>query len=195
MMLFGKGVTKMDKFDEMYEGKWYTIIGVSPKHAEELKKSLISALMVPHYSVGMPKKFYTFTSKELNEKYKLTGKKKLNENKGFFAFSREGLNMERLEHLREFMGDYWFHDVVNAIKIPEGVLAEMERYAKKLFLKKEYPKGTRVRLKKMNDPQAIPVGTEGTVMGIDDMGDLLMKWDNGSSLKLNLLLDEFEKIK
>lgn len=195
MMLFGKEVTKMDKFDEMYEGKWYTIIGVSPKHAEELKKSLISALMVPNYSVGMPKKFYTFTGKELNEKYKLTGKKKLNENKGFFAFSREGLDMERLEHLRGFMGDYWFNDVVNAIKIPEDVLTKIERDAKKLFLKKEYPKGTRVRLKKMVDPQAIPVGTEGTVMGVDDMGDLLVKWDNGSSLKLIFLIDEFEKIK
>ena len=185
----------MDKFDEMYEGKWYTVIGISQKYVDKVKKSLTDALSVRNYLVGTPKKFYTFSGKELNEKYNLTGKKKLNDNKGFLAFSSEGLNMKRLEEFRNFMGDYWFDDIVDAIKIPECVLTEIERHAKKLFLKKEYPKGTRVRLKKMVDPQAVPVGTEGTVMGIDDMGDLLMKWDNGSRLKLIFLVDKFEKIK
>lgn len=31
------------------------------------------------------------------------------------------------------------------------------------MLRSGYPNGTRVRLVKMNDPQAPPVGTEGTV--------------------------------
>ena len=185
----------MDKFDEMYEGKWYTVIGISQKYVDEVKKSLTHALLTKSYPIGTPKKFYSFTGKELNEKYKLTGKKKLNDNKGFLAFSSEGMNMKRLEEFRNFMGDYWFDDIVDAIKLPECVLTEIERHAKKLFLKKEYPKGTRVRLKKMVDPQAVPIGTEGTVMGVDDMGDLLMKWDNGSRLKLIFLVDEFEKIK
>lgn len=195
MMLFGKEVTKMDKFDEMYEGKWYTMIGISEKDAGKVKQLLIDTLSIKNYSVGTPKKFYTFSGKELNEKYNLTGKKKLNDNKGFLAFSSEGLNMKRLEEFRDFMGDYWFDEIVNILKIPEEVLSDMERNAKKLFLENTYPKGTRVRLKKMEDPQAVPVGTEGTVMGIDDMGDLLMKWDNGSRLKLIFLVDEFEKIK
>lgn len=32
----------------------------------------------------------------------------------------------------------------------------------------EYPIGTRVELLKMNDVQAPPVGTKGTVRGVDD---------------------------
>lgn len=53
-----------------------------------------------------------------------------------------------------------------------------------------YPPGTRVRLLKMDDPQAPPVGTEGTVRGVDDVADLLVSWDNGSSLKVVYGVDE-----
>ena len=51
-------------------------------------------------------------------------------------------------------------------------------------LRKEYPVGTRVELVKMDDCQAPPVGTKGTVMGIDDTGSLLMHWDTGSGLNV-----------
>ena len=41
-------------------------------------------------------------------------------------------------------------------------------------IKKAYPTGTRVVLVQMDDPQAPPVGTQGTVYGVDDLGDLLV---------------------
>ena len=47
-------------------------------------------------------------------------------------------------------------------------------------LRREYPAGTRVELVCMDDCQAPPAGTHGTVLGVDDTGSLLMKWDNGS---------------
>lgn len=49
-------------------------------------------------------------------------------------------------------------------------------------IRKRYPAGTRVQLLKMDDPQAPPAGTMGTVQGVDDLGDLMVFWDNGSSL-------------
>lgn len=49
-------------------------------------------------------------------------------------------------------------------------------------LRREYPAGTRVELVQMDDAQAPPIGTRGTVEGVDDTGSLLMKWDNGSGL-------------
>ena len=49
---------------------------------------------------------------------------------------------------------------------------------------REYPAGTRVELVQMDDPQAPPVGTKGTVKGVDDTGSLLMRWDNGSGLNV-----------
>lgn len=61
-----------------------------------------------------------------------------------------------------------------------------------MFMKKEivqalrrlYPKGTRVKLVKMDDPQAPPMGTRGTVIGVDDIGSIMVRWDNGSSLNV-----------
>ena len=36
----------------------------------------------------------------------------------------------------------------------------------------------------MNDLQAPPPGTKGTVLAVDSTASLIMKWDNGSSLNV-----------
>ena len=51
-------------------------------------------------------------------------------------------------------------------------------------LRKQYPRGTRVELLKMKDPQAPPVGTRGTVIGVDSIGSIMVRWDNGSGLHI-----------
>lgn len=51
-------------------------------------------------------------------------------------------------------------------------------------IRKEYPVGTLVELVRMDDPQAPPVGTKGTVRGVDDIGSIMVSWDNGSGLSL-----------
>lgn len=47
-----------------------------------------------------------------------------------------------------------------------------------------YPAGTRVELLHMDDPQAPPAGTRGTVTGVDDIGSIMVNWDNGSGLNV-----------
>lgn len=61
-------------------------------------------------------------------------------------------------------------------------------------LRKEYPQGTRIRLLEMDDSQAPPIGTEGTVLDVDDIGSLVVHWDNGSSLNVVYEIDRVEKI-
>jgi hypothetical protein len=51
-------------------------------------------------------------------------------------------------------------------------------------LRKQYPPGTRVELIRMEDIQAPPTGTRGTVIGVDDIGSIMVSWDNGSSLSV-----------
>ena len=51
-------------------------------------------------------------------------------------------------------------------------------------VRREYPAGTRVELIQMDDLLAPPPGTQGTVIGVDDTGSLLMRWDNGSGLNV-----------
>lgn len=43
-----------------------------------------------------------------------------------------------------------------------------------------YPKGTRIELVKMDDVQAPPVGTRGTVLCVDDTGSLIVDWDGNN---------------
>lgn len=52
------------------------------------------------------------------------------------------------------------------------------------YLREHYPAGCRVQLDHMEDTQAPPAGTMGTVYGVDDIGSIMVKWDNGSTLSV-----------
>lgn len=62
------------------------------------------------------------------------------------------------------------------------------------MLRINYPKGTRVELVKMDDVQAPPIGTHGTVTCVDDIGTIMVDWDNGSKLGIALGEDICRKI-
>lgn len=51
-------------------------------------------------------------------------------------------------------------------------------------IRKQYPVGCRVELLRMDNPQAPPIGTKGTVRYVDDIGSLGVAWDNGSTLQV-----------
>ena len=64
---------------------------------------------------------------------------------------------------------------------------------RRAYAERNYPPGTRVRLVSMpDDPDPVPEGTCGTVLAVDDAGQLLMQWDNGCSLSLLPGVDSFE---
>ena len=62
-------------------------------------------------------------------------------------------------------------------------------------VRREYPAGTRVELVWMDDVQAPPIGTKGTVTGVDDMASVMVAWDNGSSLHVIYGEDAVRRIK
>lgn len=61
-------------------------------------------------------------------------------------------------------------------------------------MRTEYPKGTRVELLQMDDLQAPPIGTLGTVVGVDDAASLLVDWDTGSGLNVVYGVDRVRKV-
>ena len=61
------------------------------------------------------------------------------------------------------------------------------------LLRKTHPAGTRVELVRMDDVQAPPIGTKGTVYGVDDTGSILVNWDNGSGLNVVYGIDSCRK--
>lgn len=52
------------------------------------------------------------------------------------------------------------------------------------WIRRAYPAGSRVELLRMDDPQAPPIGTRGTVIGVDDIGSIMVRWDNGCGLSV-----------
>lgn len=66
---------------------------------------------------------------------------------------------------------------------------QLENYRRK------YPSGCRVELVSMDDVQAPPIGTKGTVIAVDDACNLIVKWDNGNCLNVILGIDEVRKLK
>lgn len=61
-------------------------------------------------------------------------------------------------------------------------------------VKEQYPKGTPIRLYSMEGEQTVPLGSRGIVDHVDDIGQIHMKWENGSCLALNVEEDRFEII-
>ena len=49
-------------------------------------------------------------------------------------------------------------------------------------IKAQFPAGCRVELVSMDDWNAPPEGTLGTVVAVDDIGTVHVRWSNGSTL-------------
>jgi len=49
-------------------------------------------------------------------------------------------------------------------------------------LRKQYPSGCTIELVSMDDEQAVPRGTKGTVVQVDDIGTIHTAWETGSTL-------------
>lgn len=61
-------------------------------------------------------------------------------------------------------------------------------------LRAEYPVGCRIVLDEMDDKQAPKIGTQGTCMGVDDAGNIMVSWDSGGSLSIAYGADSCHRV-
>ena len=61
-------------------------------------------------------------------------------------------------------------------------------------LREDFPVNSRVKLVFMDDDKAPPVGTLGTVYGVDAIGTIHVDWDNGCGLGIVYGVDECRKV-
>ncbi len=62
-------------------------------------------------------------------------------------------------------------------------------------LRRDYPVGCRVVLDEMDDPYTkIPIGSQATCQGVDDVGNILCDWDCGSGLSIAYGVDRCHRI-
>lgn len=63
------------------------------------------------------------------------------------------------------------------------------------LLRQRYPEGTRICLDHMEDLCPVERVTKGTIIVVDDIGSVMVKWDNGRTLNLLPDEDKFHTIK
>lgn len=62
-------------------------------------------------------------------------------------------------------------------------------------LRSEYPVGCRIVLDEMDDPyRQMPAGLQGVCRGVDDAGNILASWDNGSTLSVAYGADKCHRV-
>ena len=97
-----------------------------------------------------------------------------------------------MENIRDLVHDWLFvFSKEENVEIEKG---EIEMAIEIDKLKEMYPKGTVIELDQMDDIQAPPKGTKGTVEQIDDMGGIHVRWENGSGLALIPEEDKFHVV-
>lgn len=62
------------------------------------------------------------------------------------------------------------------------------------YIRDVYKQGDRVQLIRMKDEPQMARGLRGTVTKVDDIGQIHVNWDSGSTLALVLVEDDFVKI-
>lgn len=62
------------------------------------------------------------------------------------------------------------------------------------MLRKMYPAGTKVCLDAMEGEKQMESGLKGKVILVDDAGQIIVHWENGSSLSLIPGADRFHKV-
>lgn len=68
----------------------------------------------------------------------------------------------------------------------------MQRGKRKLeWIRSTYPAGTKVILEKMQGEPQMEPGLKGEVVAVDDIGQIHVEWENGSTLALNINVDRF----
>lgn len=97
-------------FEKAYTGSYYTITGAGGD-LEKWKQGIQGLL--DKQEIGTIKEWITFTGKDMNENYSLTGNNRYPDNLTFLAFSLEGLNVGKLAIFKIMMGDRWFDDIVD----------------------------------------------------------------------------------
>ena len=60
-------------------------------------------------------------------------------------------------------------------------------------IREQYPAGTRVVLLKMDDELAPQKGTHGTVINVDNIGTVHIRWDTGETLGAIIGLDSIAR--
>ena len=100
----------MVDFDKLYNGSWFTIEGAGGD-LNEWKEGLQD--MLNQEGIGTIQEWETFSGKEMNDNYNLTGHNRYPDDLTFLCFSLDGLEIGKLAMFKMRFGARWFDDIVD----------------------------------------------------------------------------------
>ena len=103
-------VDNLDIFDEMYNGSYYTILGCGESLDEWIENY---EKWLKQGEIGIPKNWYKFTGKQMNDKYGLYGNVAYPKDLICLSFPLDGLNTGKLAIFKIEYQDRWFDDIVD----------------------------------------------------------------------------------
>lgn len=97
-------------FEKAYNGSYYTIVGCGGS-LDDWKDGYTK--MLNENGIGTPTEWISFTGRDMNEVYGLTGDNAYKDDLHFLAFPLDGLDVGRLAIFKLVCGDRWFDDIVD----------------------------------------------------------------------------------
>lgn len=110
---------KNDVLREAYDGSFYTITGAGGEISDWVNG--YDSLMA-EAGIGKATKWVTFSGKDVDDEFGLTGTNRYPDDLTFLAFSLDGLDIGRLAIFKIRRGDRWFDDIVDNDLRREGVI-------------------------------------------------------------------------
>lgn len=102
------------------------------------------------------------------------------EKPSFYFCDSFGFREIEFEPEQTMQGEFFYEKGVSVMDVDE--------------IREQYPVGTVIELHEMKSENRMPAGLKGRVKLVDDMGQIHMRWENGSALALNIEEDTFRKI-
>lgn len=105
-------MSSKEVFKKAYEGSYYTIIGAGGD-LQEWKDGYNELLEKEEIGHVDNNDFVTFSGKDMNDEYNLTGDNRYPDDLTFLAFPLDNLNIGKLAIFKLKMRDRWFDDIVD----------------------------------------------------------------------------------
>ncbi len=101
-------------FKKLYNNSAFTFEGLGFDDFDELKDQINECLEEENIGTVKSENFFTYSGKDMNDYYHLTGTNRYPDNLTFVSFLLDGLDIGKLAMFKLRIGARWFDDITDA---------------------------------------------------------------------------------
>ena len=101
-------------FEKLYNNSAFTFEGLGFDDFDELKDQINECLEEENIGTVKSENFFTYSGKDMNDYYHLTGTNRYPDNLTFVSFLLDSLDIGKLAMFKLRIGARWFDDIVNS---------------------------------------------------------------------------------